>query len=56
MNNESPSTPLKAVLAYCLQCGGGRAKEVQVCEIKTCPLYRYRLGKIPKSARSAKVV
>lgn len=56
MNNESP-TPLKAIRAHCLRCSGGRAKEVQCCEIKDCMLYRFRFGKLPKSAkRSAKVV
>lgn len=46
--SDAPTTPLKAVRAYCLQCGGGRAKEVQVCEIRNCPLYRFRFGKLPK--------
>ncbi len=50
MNNESqvPTTALKAIRSYCLSCSGGKAKEVQCCELKECALYRFRFGKIPK--------
>lgn len=39
-------TPVKAIRAKCLECGG-RPKEVRICETQTCSLYIYRLGKNP---------
>lgn len=35
----------KAIRLKCLDCCCGSAVEVRLCESKTCPLWRYRLGK-----------
>lgn len=40
-------TPMKAIRAKCLDCCCGSAKEVKLCEITTCPLHGFRLGKNP---------
>ena len=41
-------TPLKAIRAKCMDCCCGQAKEIKLCNMKNCPLYPYRMGKIPK--------
>lgn len=38
-------TPMRAIRAKCLECCCGSAFEVKLCEVKSCPLYDYRLGK-----------
>jgi len=35
----------KAIKLHCFQCSGESLKEQQACEMDTCPLWRYRLGK-----------
>lgn len=53
MNEETNiSTPIKAIKAKCLDCCCGRRAEVKECPAKTCPLWRYRLGKNPNRARN----
>lgn len=37
--------PLKAIRVKCLDCCGGSANEVKLCEIENCPLFPYRFGK-----------
>ena len=34
----------QAIRAYCLQCANHSKKEVELCPLKNCPLYPYRLG------------
>lgn len=41
-------TPVKAIRAKCLDCCNNQLSEVRECEIKTCPLHPYRMGKRPK--------
>lgn len=43
--------PLKAIRAKCLDCCGGSANEVKLCEIEDCPLFPYRFGKRPAGVR-----
>jgi len=43
--------PLRAIRAKCLDCCGGSAREVALCEIENCPLFPYRFGKRPQTAR-----
>lgn len=43
-------TPIKAIREHCLQCSGGSSNEVKLCQIPTCPLYIYRIGKNPAMA------
>lgn len=38
-------TPMKAIRYKCLECSNWSFKEIQLCPIKTCALYPYRLGK-----------
>lgn len=38
---------LKAVRAKCLDCCGGMPNEVRECEINSCALHPYRMGKNP---------
>ena len=40
-------TPLRAILAKCLECSAGSPKEVRECVMLDCPLYAYRMGKSP---------
>lgn len=42
-------TPLKAIRAKCMDCTNGQYIEVRLCEIKSCPLHEYRMGKRPKA-------
>ena len=37
-------TRAKAIRAKCLDCCCGQAVEVRNCHIKSCPLWRYRMG------------
>lgn len=35
----------KAIRLKCLDCCAGQMAEVRKCELTTCPLWRYRMGK-----------
>lgn len=35
----------KAIRLKCIDCCGGNMAEVRKCDITTCPLWRYRMGK-----------
>lgn len=41
-------TRAKAIRQKCIDCCGGVHKEVKDCQIKDCPLWRYRMGKEEK--------
>jgi len=41
-------TPLKAIRAHCIACGGGSLAEVRYCTVVKCELWIYRMGKRPK--------
>ena len=43
-------TPLKAIRAKCLDCSNESFGEARSCQVTTCPLYPYRLGKNPNRA------
>lgn len=38
-------TPTKAIRAKCMDCCCQQQAEVRRCSIKTCALWRYRMGK-----------
>lgn len=38
-------SPLKSIKQYCFECSGDNKAEVRNCELKDCPLYKYRMGK-----------
>ena len=46
------TSPLKAIRAYCLGCGGDSAHEVKLCPCKDCELYPFRFGKNPYFKRT----
>jgi hypothetical protein len=43
-NQEKKITRKKAIRLKCLDCSAGNKAEVRNCTIKSCPLYRFRLG------------
>ena len=51
MTSVNPTTPMRAIRAQCLECAGGSPNEVKLCRIERCPLWRYRFGKRPTTAR-----
>jgi len=44
--------PAKAVKEKCLECGEGTYLDIKNCEITSCPLYHFRLGKGTKDRGS----
>ncbi len=42
-------SPLKAIRAKCLSCAGS-PKEVRFCQITSCPIYQFRMGRNPNRA------
>ena len=42
---EERLTRAKAIRLKCLDCCCGQRAEIRNCEIKTCPLWRFRMGK-----------
>ena len=40
-------TPLKAIREKCLDCCGGSAHEVKICQVTRCSLHPFRLGHNP---------
>lgn len=40
---------LKAIRLKCLDCSGFQQKEVSLCQVTNCPLWPFRLGKLPKN-------
>ena len=50
MNDAASKTKTfsQAVRLKCLDCSAYELSEVRNCTIKTCPLWRYRMGKRPK--------
>lgn len=49
---STPQTALKAIRAKCLSCVCDSPNEVRLCEIKNCPLYKFRSGKNPNIKRT----
>ena len=47
----TPTTPMRAIRAKCLDCSAGSSDEVKNCTVKTCPLYGYRRGKNPNRSK-----
>ncbi len=43
--NKNNLTPVRAIRLRCLDCSCHQVKEVRDCDIETCPLYEYRMGK-----------
>ena len=49
-------TPMRAVRYKCLDCCCEMTKEVELCPVRDCPLWPYRLGKYPKDRRGPRSV
>ena len=50
---QKQRTPLQAIRAFCLECVCGQKREVTLCPADHCPLYPYRFGVRPATARAA---
>ena len=46
-------TPLRAIRLYCIDCQGGTRRGPAICDTKNCPLWQFRMGKMPKIAGNA---
>lgn len=42
-----PTSPAKAIRAYCLACCRESLQEVRLCPAEECPLHAFRMGKNP---------
>ena len=42
--NEKRLSRSQAIRAKCLDCCAGQSKEVKLCHLKDCPLWKYRFG------------
>ena len=42
-----PTSPAKAIRAYCLSCCCESQQEVRLCPAEECPLHAFRMGKNP---------
>lgn len=46
---EERITRGKAIRLKCLDCCGGNSAEVRRCDLRKCPLWRYRMGNEKKA-------
>lgn len=44
-------SPMHAIRLKCLDCMCEQAPEVNMCPVKKCPLWAYRFGKRPATAK-----
>lgn len=51
MGRVKTLTPIKAIRAKCLSCSAGQPREVKLCPITSCPLFEYRSGHRPPTAK-----
>lgn len=42
-------TPIRAIRQYCFECSGYSKKEVKLCPIDDCPLYKFRMKGVNKN-------
>lgn len=47
MDEKVVTNPVKAIRKKCLECCCGQVKEVELCTVKDCALYPFRMGKNP---------
>jgi hypothetical protein len=45
-------TPILAIRKKCLDCSAGSFKEVRLCPVKDCPLWTFRFGIRPETAKN----
>lgn len=44
-------TPIKAIRLKCIDCMCCQKKEITLCPVTQCPLWPYRRGKRPRTAK-----
>ena len=44
-------SPLKAIRKKCMECSAGSAREVSLCPVHDCPLWEWRFGCRPETAK-----
>lgn len=49
--SENKLTKSRAIKLHCLTCSGESPKEVTLCVISTCPLWKFRFGYSPNDKR-----
>lgn len=47
MDNIKAKSPMRAIREKCLDCSGGSSNEVKTCEVRDCPLWKFRSGRNP---------
>jgi len=40
-------SPMRGIRGKCLDCSGGSSIEVELCKVRDCPLWPFRLGRNP---------
>lgn len=45
-------TPIKAIRAKCIDCSCSQISEIRDCQITSCSLHPYRMGKRPTKSDS----
>ena len=45
--------PIRAIRRKCLDCSNNQTKEVTLCELENCALWRYRMGRRPEPCKVA---
>lgn len=45
------TTPLQAIRKKCFECSNNQYWEIRGCLVKTCPLFEFRNGHIPKKSK-----
>ena len=45
------TTPVRAIRKKCLDCSANERKEVELCPIRHCPLFPFRFGMMPGTAK-----
>lgn len=53
MSEADKGSRKKAIRLKCLDCCCGNAREVRLCSIQKCPLWRFRLGTESKAEKAA---
>ena len=44
-------SPTKSIRLKCLECSAGSSREVDYCPVNPCPLWPWRFGQRPETAR-----
>ena len=45
-------SPIKSIRDKCLDCSSGSTKTIKYCTVYTCPLWKYRFGMRPETAKN----